>query len=56
MVFGKNMDQKKHILEKQFQSKINDLICDFLFNTENQQQIPFLKFIAEQISLVGVYQ
>ena len=50
------MDQKKHIVEKQFQLKINDFICDFLFNTENQQQISFPKFIAEQISLVGVYQ
>ena len=56
MAYGKNMDQKKHIVEKQFQSKINDLICDFLFNTENQLQTSFLKFIAEQISLVGVYQ
>ena len=54
MTFGKNIDQKKYIVEEQFQSKINDLICDFLLNTENQRQISFLKFIAEQISLVFI--
>ena len=42
------MDQKKHIVEKQFQSKINDLICDFLFNTENQQQISFLNLLQNK--------
>ena len=42
------MDQKKYIVEKQFQSKINDLICDFLFNTENQQQISFLNLLQNK--------
>ena len=48
MAFGKNVDQKKLIVEKQFQSKINDLICDFLFDTEKQQQISFLNLLQNK--------
>ena len=39
MAFGKNVDQKSYSVVEQFQSKVNDLISDFLLNTENQQQI-----------------
>ena len=55
MAFGKNMDQKKHIVEKQFQLNINNLICDFLINTENQQQISFLNLLQNKsVSLVFI--
>ena len=54
MAFGKNVDRKKHIVEEQFQLRINDLMLDFLLNTKHQQRSSFLKFIAKQISLVFI--
>jgi len=52
MAFGKNKKLDQATKEEQFQSKVNDTIFDFLVVTENEQQISFLKFIAEQISLL----
>jgi len=53
MAFAKNKPvQNQKTVEKQFESKIIDLMFDFLFTTENEQTISFLKFFMEQVSLL----
>ena len=52
LAFAKIKQDKKTTAKKNFQSKITDLMLDFLVITENQQQISYLKFFVEQIDLI----
>ena len=52
MVFAKNKQPQSKTEVQQFQTNLRRLINDFILTTENEQQILFLKFFAEQIDLV----
>ena len=51
LAFAKNLDLKKPAAEKQFKANIFKLIYSFLLESENEQQISFLKFFMKQIDL-----
>ena len=52
MAFAKNKKRSKSHLHDQFKTNISNLILSFLLVTKNQQQVSFLKFLLEQITLL----